>query len=49
MRDIGTEPVVSNTLRVFISEDIRHYTTIDAVPFRRKGAWFLYQFKYALL
>ena len=48
MRDTGTEPVVSSTLRVFLSEDIRHHTTIDAVPFRRKGAWFLYQFKYAL-
>ena len=48
MRDTGTEPVVSSTLRVFLSEDIRHYTTIDAVPFRRKDAWFLYQFKYAL-
>ena len=48
MRNTGTGPVVSSTLRVFLSEDIRHHTTIDAVPFRRKGAWFLYQFKCAL-
>ena len=44
MRDTGTEPVVSSTLRVFLSEDVRHHTTIDAVS--KKGR--IYQFKYAL-
>ena len=34
MRDTEAEPVVSSTLRAFLSEDIIRHTTIDAVRLR---------------